>query len=319
MKHFLWIFFGTLLVLGCDTKSKTQSEIEKIAMDFELIRFDKIFAKASVSDLPYLKQEYPLFFPAQYPDSVWIEKLEDTLQKQLNEEVVKVFPSEENLKDDLTSLFQHIKYYFPNFVTPKVYTTTSDVDYKTKVIAQDNLLIIELDTYLGSDHFFYEGISKYISKNMKPSQVLPDVAGAYTKKYISLPNERSFLGQILYYGKEFYLKKLWLPNTSEAEILGFTEAEMQWAITNEVEVWRYFIENELLYNTQPKVLQRFVAPAPFSKFNLEIDNESPGMIGRYIGWKIVQSYMEKNQVSIDQLVTKQAEALFNESKYKPKK
>ncbi|MEZ4858594.1 MAG: gliding motility lipoprotein GldB [Flavobacteriaceae bacterium] len=319
MKYFFWIFFGVFLVLGCDTKSKTQEEIEKIPIDFEFIRFDKIFAKASSLDLSNLKQEYPLFFPKQYPDSVWIEKLEDTLQKQLNEEVLKVFPSEEPLNEQLTSLFQHIKYYFPSFVIPKVYTTTSDVDYKTKVITNNDLLIIELDTYLGENHFFYEGISKYITKNMRPSQILPDIAAAYSKKYIAPPTERTFLSQIIYYGKELYLKDIWLPTHTDAEKMGYTNEEMQWANNNEVEVWRYFIENELLYSNDVKLGSRFIAPAPFSKFNLEIDNESPGMIGRYIGWKIVQSFMQKNNVSLEQLMTKRAEDLFNESKYKPKK
>ncbi|MEZ4874086.1 MAG: gliding motility lipoprotein GldB [Flavobacteriaceae bacterium] len=314
---FFFILLGFLL--GCQSKSKTEAEIAKIPVDIDLVRFDKIFAEASQSDLEHLKNEYPLFFPEQFHDSVWIAKMQDTLQRQLNEEVLKVFPSEEPLKTELTSLFQHIAYYFPNVTVPKVYTTTSDVDYRTKVIANDSILIIELDTYLGPDHFFYEGISKYISQDMKPSQIGPDVAAAYAKKYVSLPSQRSFLAQLIYYGKELYLKDLWLPNTPDAEKIGYTEEEITWAAENEAEVWRYFVENELLYSTNPKLLQRFVAPAPFSKFNLEIDNESPGMIGRYIGWQIVKSYMEQNPVSVQQLMGKRAEELFNNAKYKPKK
>jgi hypothetical protein len=30
----------------------------------------------------------------------------------------------------------------------------------------------------------------------------------------------------------------------------------------------------------------------FSKFYLEIDNESPGQVGGWIGWQIVRSYMK---------------------------
>lgn len=319
MNYFFSVFFLFLFLVGCQSKSKTEAAIAKIPVNVEIIRFDKIFANAIPSDLQNLKAEYPLFFPEQYHDSIWLEKMQDTLQKQLNDEVLRVFPTEEPIKNELTGLFQHIKYYFPSFQIPKVYTTTSDVDYRTKVIAQDSLLLLELDTYLGENHFFYEGISKYITKTMKPSQIAPDVASVYAKKYISLPSERSFLEQIIYFGKELYLKELWLPSTSEAERMGYTEEEMTWAMENEVEVWRYFVENEVLYSSNPKLLQRFVAPAPFSKFNLEIDNESPGMIGRFIGWKIVQAYMKNNPVSIEQLMSKRADVIFNDSKYKPKK
>ena len=319
MKYFISISILFFLLSGCQTKTKTAKEIEKIPVDLELVRFDKVFANANASELQNLKREYPIFFPEQFHDSIWIQKMTDSLQLELNEEVLKVFPSEEIITEDLTLLFKHIKYYFPDFTVPRVYTTTSDVDYRTKVIASEDLLIIELDTYLGNEHYFYEGISKYISKNMNPSQILPDVASLYAKKYITRPINRSFLEQLIYYGKELYLKEIWLPETTDFEKIGYTEEELNWAINNETEVWRYFIENELLYSIDAKLLPRFINPAPFSKFKLEIDNESSGMIGRFIGWKIVQSYMKENPVSINQLMNKRAEEIFNDSKYKPKK
>jgi uncharacterized protein YjaZ len=84
-------------------------------------------------------------------------------------------------------------------------------------------------------------------------------------------------------------------------------------------MWRYFIEKELLYSTDPKLGARFINPAPFSKFYLEIDNESPGMLGRYLGWKIVRAYMEKNDTDVQRLMITDAEEIFTNSKYKPKK
>ena len=65
-----------------------------------------------------------------------MQKIEDTLQQRLNEEVLKVFPSDEKLETELRSIFQHIKYYFPQFVSPTVVTTTSDVDYRNKIITE---------------------------------------------------------------------------------------------------------------------------------------------------------------------------------------
>ena len=60
--------------------------------------------------------------------------------------------------------------------------------------------------------------------------------------------------------------------------------------------------------------------APFSKFYLEIDNESPGRIGQYIGWQIVRSFMENNpKVTVQQLIKMDAKTIFEQSKYKPKK
>ena len=313
------LILAAVLLVGCTSKSQVEQEIAKIPVDFELIRFDKIFGSATVADLPHLKAQYPMFFPARFDDSIWEQRMVDTLQIGLNEAVLEAFPSEEKLEEELHSLFQHIKYYFDDFDTPKVCTTTSDVDYKNKVIVADSLLILELDTYLGSNHYFYTDISRYITKTMQPSMLVSDVATAYSRHYIAVPRQRDFMAQMIYFGKELYLKDIWLPTTEDNLKIGYTESELQWAQDNEAYIWSFFVEGELLYSTDAKLAGRFINPAPFSKFKLELDNESPGMIGRYIGWQIVRSYMEKNDVSIQQLMATPADELFKNSKYKPKK
>ncbi|NQV75763.1 MAG: gliding motility lipoprotein GldB [Bacteroidetes bacterium] len=318
MKFYL-LLFVSFLFLNCNTESSIQKEIDAIPVEVRIVRFDKEFAAATPSVLQQLKAKYPIFFPKQFHDSIWLQKIQDTLQQQLNVEVAKIFPSEEILEEELHSIFQHIKYYFPQFTSPTVVTTTSDVDYNNKVILSDTLLIISLDTYLGSDHLFYGGIKKYISQNLKESQLAPDIASAYAQQLIAKPQERSLLAEMVYFGKELYLKDLWLPEVGDAEKIGYTDAQLKWAQENESDMWRYFVEKELLYSTAPKLLGQFINPAPFSKFYLEIDNESPGMIGRYLGWKIVRSYMKRNDVTIQQLMIKNTEDLFKESKYKPAK
>ncbi|QNJ96945.1 Gliding motility gldB [Constantimarinum furrinae] len=318
MKYIV-LTFAVLFVVSCETKSETEKQIEAIPMDISIIRFDKIFAEASVDELPKLKSEFPVFFPEQYPDSIWRQKMQDTLQKQLEAEVLKKFPENEPLEEELEALFRHIKYYVSSFSPPQIVTTTSDVDYRNKVILANKTLVISLDNYLGSDHYFYEDIHLYISKNMKEDQIVQDVAATYAKRLISPPRQRSLLAQMIYFGKELYIKDLWLPETSDAHKIGYTEEEMQWVHDNEADMWRYFIENELLYSTDAKLPPRFINPAPFSKFYLEIDNESPGMAGRFLGWQIVKSYMENNDVTFDQLMIASTEEIFTKSKYKPKK
>lgn len=318
MKKWMIVAFCSLL-FSCDTSDRLEAEIATIPMDVKLTRFDLEFAKADVQDLPRLKREYPLFFPKQVADSIWLAKFSDTIQEQLNVEVLKAFPKNDIIEKELHSLFQHLKYYFPKFKAPSVYTVTSDVDYRNKVIAVDSLLIIAIDTYLGADHFFYEGIQKYISKNLDKSQLTPDVVAEYARQLTSAPEERTLLAQMIYYGKTLYLADVLVPYSTNADKIGYTEEEYQWAIENEMYMWRYFVENEMLYSTERELIPRFINPAPFSKFYLEIDNESPGMLGRYIGWQIVRSYMEKNDVTPQELLSKNSKEIFENSKYKPKK
>ena len=109
-----------------------------------------------------------------------------------------------------------------------------------------------------------------------------------------------------------------IPFKTDAEKIKYTPEQIEWVKSNEEYIWRYFVDKELLFSTDAKLPGRFINPAPFSKFYLEqIDNESPGRVGRYIGWQIVRSYVEKNDIDFVQLLNTPAQTIFNKAKYKP--
>ena len=121
-------------------------------------------------------------------------------------------------------------------------------------------------------------------------------------------------------GKGLYLKDALLEEEyTDAEKMGYTKEQLQWCQENESYIWRYFIDGQLLYDDDQKLIPRFISPAPFSKFYLEIDNESPGRVGAWLGWQIVRSFMKNNEVSLPQLMQLSAKEIFEKSNYKPKK
>jgi len=116
-----------------------------------------------------------------------------------------------------------------------------------------------------------------------------------------------------------YLLDSYLPLVSDAVKIGYSEEKLNWAKASEEDVWRYFIEKDILYSTESKLNQRFIDLAPFSKFYLSFDNESPGRMGVYIGWQIVRAFMRNNDVSLQALMQMNEEEIFKKSKYKPKR
>lgn len=318
IKKIIFLFLA-LAVISCGQQSRIEKEIAQVPVDFEVVRFDQKFAEVTVETLPELKSEYPFLFPEMYSDSVWIARLNDSIQMELNTEVEKMFSDFSEKEDELHSLFQHIKYYFPSFKEPTVITITSEVDYRNKVLISPEYLFISLDTYLGQDHPFYMGIQAYLKKNFEPNQILPDVAGAYAEKYVSRPEVKTFLAHMLYYGKMLYLKDMWLPGTAGEVKIGYTTEELEWAIDNEEPIWRYFVERQLLFDSDTELYSRFLYPAPFSKFYLELDNESPAKLGQFIGWQIIKQYMARSNASLEEMLRTDAETIFNKANYKPKK
>ena len=313
------IALGLLVCLSCRKEDKLEREIANIEINTEVDRFDQLFASSQPNDLPKLKKKYPYLFPIQYPDSLWIAQMQDSLYDALSVEAKKAFPDFTNEKNDLVSLFQHIQYYFPGKNVPKVITIISGVDYKNKAIYADSLAIISLDTYLGDDHEFYTGIQEFIRKDFTKKMIVSDLSEDFAKSVIPYLNERTFISQMLYQGKILYLKDKLIPEVSDSDKIGYTEAQLIWAGANESEIWRYFVEESLLFSTDSKLQERFIEPAPFSKFYLELDAESPGRVGAYIGWQIIKSYMRNNDVSLQELLRTPAEEIFNKAKFKPKK
>ncbi len=312
------VYLCVLLIIGCAEENSLEKEIAAIPLDVNVVRFDQVFLDAKPSDLPKLKKAYPLFFPPSVADSTWIYTMNDPLQKELKIELDAVFSDFAPVHRDITSVLQHIAFYFPEYDTPKVFTVTSE-DYRKKVILFKDKILIALNTYLGADHKFYEGIQQYISHNFEKEMIPVDIATEFGFTQVPPLRERTFLGKMVYYGKVQYIASQLVPATSIAMQFGYTETQAAWAAENEAQIWTYFIEKELLYSTDQKLEARFLNLAPFSKFYLALDNESPGGIGRYIGYRIVKAYMENNDVSLQNLLGKPSKEIFNNSKYKPKK
>lgn len=313
------ILLLVFLLFSCGKEEAREKKIAKIAVELHVLRFDQRFAKASEEDLPKLKTDFPYLFPHQYFDSLWVKKLHDTIQQEINVEIAKEFPNFSTSKKGLYSFFQHVEYYFPNTKIPTVVTLTSEVDYKNKVIWGDGFLLISLDTYLGKKHHFYLGIQEYLKKNFEQDQILPDVATAFAKTLLPRPRSRIFLDHMLYYGKILYLKDLLIPFKTDAQKIGYEPEELKWVVANEDQIWRYFVEKEYLFASDSELYSRFLYPGPFSKFYLELDNESPARVGQYIGWQMVRQFMDKNPVSVEELLNTDAQTILNKSNYKPRK
>ncbi|MDR6764449.1 gliding motility-associated lipoprotein GldB [Flavobacterium sp. 2755] len=317
MKIYRFVVVLCLFFLSCDQKTKVEKEVEEIPVDIKVERFDKAFFETKPEDLAKLKKQYSYFFPGN-DDNVWLQKMKEPIWREVYEEVQKKYSNFEPVREEFNELFKHIKYYFPKTKTPKVVTVIGEMDYNAKAIYADSLVVVALELYLGKDHKFYE-FPTYLKYNFEEKQIMPDVVSSFTYRNIPAYPDKNLVSQMIFEGKQLYAKDLLLPNYTDAEKMGYTPEQIKWCEENESYMWRYFLESEMLYSLDPKLTTRFIAPAPFSKFYLEIDNDSPGRVGAWIGWQIVRSYMKNNNVSLSELLKVNAKEIFEKSKYKPKK
>ena len=319
MRFFIGVFIVLTSFFSCTKEKINKIDVSNINVNFSVERFDIDFYTANEKSLPKIKQKYPYFFPAEITDAVSLSKINSKDEQELFAETQQIFNDFSSTKKQVTSLFKHVKYYNPKYKAPNVITMLSNIDYDSRVIYADSLLLISLDVYLGKNHKFYGSYPKYIKENNTKNHLIVDVANTIIDKQIPPNTDRSFIGKMIHEGKKMYLLDLYLPSISNKEKSGFETDKLNWAIANEEQIWMHFIEKKLLYSTDTKLNQRFLETAPFSKFYLEQDNLSPGKIGVWVGWQIVTSYMKHNDVSLQELLKISATDLLQKSNYKPKK
>jgi len=310
------LFF--ILFSSCKKGPNNELDLNKIPVSITFDRFDEKFYNQPPEVIPKLKKKYPFLFPSQFSEDIWVKRQNDSLQLLLQNEVKIVFNDISLLESEVTELFKHIKYYFPNAKIPQVITLINNVDYQIKTVYSDSLLLISLDTFLGSGHPIYEGIPNYIRRELDKKYIPSQIVEKFSSNIFPPNNNRTFLGQIIYEGKKLYLKDLLLPNENDTIKIAYSKNELEWVKENEINIWKFFIEKKVLYQTNPEWSERFLDPSPFSKFYLQLDNETPGRIGRWVGLQIVRSFIKQNpNISIQDLIKLPPQKLFNSSKYKP--
>jgi gliding motility-associated lipoprotein GldB len=318
MKRLFVLTIILLINISCKKEIIKKVDVSNINITVLIDRFEQKFYNANKQTLPALKNEYPYLFPSQN-DSIWLEKMNDVSELELFNKSQVVFNNLTTEKDQIKDLFKHVKYYHNSFKSPKIITLITNLDYENKIIYADSLLFVSVDMYLGKSSEIYQNFPVYLSQNFDKSHLVVDMAEVISKRYFIPSKKRQFIDLMINEGKKMYMVDCYLPSISNAKKIGYSPDKFEWVAANESQLWKYFIENKLLFSTDPKLYTRFIANAPFSKFYIDIDKESPGRIGVWLGWQIVRSYMNNNNVTLQQLLHTNSEEIFKKSKYKPKK
>ena len=314
-----YLFILGFILMGCSTKEKDTPDLSSVNVQTEVHRFDQAFYNSSAEGLQGLKMKYPYLFPVQYADTAWVNKMNDKEELELFAETEKLYHDFKAQEAEISDLFKHIKYYYPGFKEPKVLTVLTNVDQDNKVILADSLLFISLDLFLGKDHPFYADFPNYIKRKNTKDHMIVDVADAFAVKLVPPSGDRSFAARMIQAGKRLFLLEHLLEGKPETEILGYEKEQILWAEENEAEIWKFFIENDLLFSNDQALSERFIDEAPFSKFYLANDQDSPGGIGGWVGLQMVKNFMEIENVGLVEMLQTPNEEIFKKSKYKPRK
>jgi len=337
----IYLFFLISLLLGACGRSK-KVDVSNIAVDVKIERFDKEFdlmqTKPMAQQADYLKKKYGAFYhdfigmllqdgDINTNDTAYFKLLRrvfaDKDYKPLKHDVDSVYPEMDKEQAELTDAFRHIKYYFPQKKMLRVIAYFSG--FETQIPVGDNYVGIGLDLFLGADSRFYPALTAayphYLSRNFNAQNICPRVVEGIAREDMFPENDSSktLLSKMIYNGKIMYFMDMILPDIADTIKIGYTGEQLKWCRQFQSKIWAYFLEENLLYESDYPKIQKYLDPSPFTP-GLGEKNESAPKLGIWTGWQIVREYMSKHpEVTLPQLMNdNDAQKILNESKYRPK-
>ena len=292
----------------------------------EMSRLENLlFACKSSSEVAQFLKKYPVIkqkyfgLPANAPDSLLAQALfnntDNPSLQSFKNQLDSIF-DDGILEAQLSEGFTNIKAEFPDFKAPKIVTMVTGFLGKDLYVS-DTLVIIGLD-YFGGKNARYRpnSLYNYQLKRYQKEYLAASIIFVLSDKYSkNNPADKTFLADMVGYGKAFEFTKNALPNVSDTLILGYSQKQLDDVYAAQNDIWAYFLDRKLLYQIDPTEKYKFLDERPATP---EINTKCPGGIGRWVGWRLVAKFRAENTgVSLKQLMQNpDAPAIFAASKYR---
>jgi len=232
-------------------------------------------------------------------------------------ETQRVFGDGSTLRQEFELGLSNLKYYYPDYPLPTVETAISGL--ATDLVVTDSMIVVSLDYYLGTSGAYRPQLYSYLLTRYEPEDIVPScflILGISPSFNHSNQEDKSVLADMISYGKAFYFAKHMLPCVPDSVFLWYTDEEMKGAKENEDLIWARLVEDQVLFTTSHLVKQRYLGERPKT---LEVGEKCPGRIAQWVGWQIVNAYMERHpDTTLPELMAiTDAPLLFRESGYRP--
>jgi len=288
----------------------------------EIHRLDR---KISYGEMPddsiSIKAVETLFEVSGYPQATPLTVADYSGKPSIREHlegVEREFADTEREGKALGEVFGRMRDLLPQMRVPRVFTIISP--FSQSIIVSDTALYIGLNHYLGVDYKYYEYFPDYVRALKVRPRIPVDVAEALVRtSYPFSPADEypQAVARMAYEGAvaEAVMQ---LTGRGEDEVLGYDADKYGWLCDNEKELWQAIVGRQMLFSTDHSVARSLLDPAPHASV---ISPDAPGRAGRFIGHRLVESYMRNNpSVELEKLLSPSvynSPSLLTSAKYNP--
>ncbi|HLP05655.1 MAG TPA: hypothetical protein VK152_09525 [Paludibacter sp.] len=320
-----------VLFTACN-KSRFEINTSENRVEVKIQRFDKDLMALDTTNLhagiQKLYAGYKEFLPAfssnilvvPATDTAEVARLignflKDTTFSKVNRKTIETFNNVSDIEKKVSDAFTYIHHYFPGIKLPEIYFYVSG--FNRPVMLGENFVALGTDMYLGADYPAYQSTTyHYLLYNMRRELVPVDLVSATLFRMFknNLGDER-LVDNMIYRGRVMYLLSVFMPDEKIENLMGYSPEQMKWCGKFEKQIWTAIIDQKDLFSSDQQLIRKYLNEAPFTA---PISQESPGRLGTWIGYRIVKSYMDNNDISITGLMDKtNSQEILENSMYRP--
>jgi len=342
-----WLLSLLLIVIFAGCSNDRSPDVSGIKIELDIVRFEHDLFALDTTDITSaiigLNKKHPAFGPffteqilgipnddsSEMARQAFLRFLSD--YRGIHDLTSKRFGDMSEISGEIIGSMQHIHHYFPAYQLPKrLYTFIGPLDAyaEGKTGGYGDIITPEglgtgLQLHLGADEPIYhtrEGLQlypAYVSRRFTPEMIAVNCTkNMIDDLFAGMPGDRTLLDIMIDKGKRMYLMDLFMPETPDSLKLGYTAEQLEGAEENEALIWNFFLQNELLYVSDPMRIRDFIGDGPKT---MELGDGSPGHIALFTGRQIIRTYMKKHpDTRPDALLKLGAKQLLEASGYRPR-
>ncbi len=327
------LLYGLVLLalVGCNTAPQ-DPVVDSATPTIKAMQFDSaFFAMDSLhfeSDLAKLVQAYPQF-SADYFSQILMLSSKKESKKILAfykaylpiYQATKKVQASKKSTPEIAAAFKRFHYYFPTYSLPKqLIYFIGPLETYGNVVTKEGLAI-GLQLYMGatSSWYYSEQINtiypSYISRQFAPEYIVVHSIQNILNDYDPIAiNGKQLIEQMIEIGKRQYILSQCLPTASDTLLLGYTGNQLKAIEENKGDIWTFLSTQNRLFSVDPNLTASILKEAPYNDY---FGEAIPGNVGKYIGYKIVKSWMKQqddaSKNDLNRLLKTPAKTIFDQA------
>ena len=200
-------------------------------------------------------------------------------------------------------------------INPKITLLLSGF-YNDIVVDKENI-VLGADYFLNKENKFKpRDLPLYVLERYTPHHMTSTALSTYLSQFnIVDDTDKTMLNEMISFGKLYYVVEKLLACEGQNIILGYSKDQLDIIEENEAFIYSFFLQNELFFKEGKLIKQKYLSERPST---FEISQSIPGRVGRWMGWKIVTSFMKESTYTLEDLLKEDDyKKVFYNSNYKP--